>query len=191
MMESYANFYGVEGDAKVAKLSYNKLYQASREKGGANDPMQKVPQTMANDPAFKLSQKRFFQNEVSDTASQFNGAAAKFFDGGSGPKPTVDGTLGPRFQNVQESVVPANPNGEHYKGDTAKFFGEEAEIRSQGSVFNANKAAFFGTDKPQTGFKFQQNNGPKQDTAQVNTKSGLYKRDAAAFYGDSQFEVES
>lgn len=60
MMESYAQFYGVEGDPKVSKLSYNKLYQASREKGGANDPMQKVPQSMANDPAFKLSQKRFF-----------------------------------------------------------------------------------------------------------------------------------
>ena len=26
MMESYANFYGVEGDPKVSKLSYNKLY---------------------------------------------------------------------------------------------------------------------------------------------------------------------
>jgi len=26
MVESYAKFYGVEEDAKVAKLSYNKLY---------------------------------------------------------------------------------------------------------------------------------------------------------------------
>ena len=28
MIESYANFYGVEDDPKVSKLSYNKLYQA-------------------------------------------------------------------------------------------------------------------------------------------------------------------
>lgn len=31
MMESYAKFYGVEGDAKVNKLNYTKLQQASRD----------------------------------------------------------------------------------------------------------------------------------------------------------------
>lgn len=69
MMESYAKFYDAEGDAKVAKLSYNKLYQASREIGKNMNPMPRVPQTMRNDPAFKQAQKFFFQNEVSDTAS--------------------------------------------------------------------------------------------------------------------------
>ena len=39
MMESYAAFYGTEDDPKVSKLSYNKLYQASREKGGTKDPL--------------------------------------------------------------------------------------------------------------------------------------------------------
>ena len=52
MMESYAKFYGVEGDAKVNKLSYNKLYQASREQGkGQADAT--IPQNMRGDPAFK------------------------------------------------------------------------------------------------------------------------------------------
>lgn len=44
MMGSYAAFYGVnDTDAKVSKLTYNKLYQASRERGGAKDAMQNVP----------------------------------------------------------------------------------------------------------------------------------------------------
>lgn len=101
---------------------------------------------------------------MSDTASQFNGAAAKFFDSGNGPKPTVEGTLGDKFASVQERIVPANMEGEHYKGDTAKFFGEEAEVRSTGSVFNANKAAFFGAEKSQPGFKIQPTDGPKKDS---------------------------
>lgn len=42
MMESYAKFYGVEGDPKVAKLSYTKLQQASREVG-KQDPLHGVP----------------------------------------------------------------------------------------------------------------------------------------------------
>lgn len=59
MMESYAKFYGVENDPKVAKLTYNKLYQASRT-GGAADPMQAVPKEMREDPSFKHNQKKFF-----------------------------------------------------------------------------------------------------------------------------------
>ncbi len=39
MMESYAAFYGAEDDPKVSKLSYNKLYQASRERGASKDPL--------------------------------------------------------------------------------------------------------------------------------------------------------
>lgn len=30
-----------------------------------------------------------------------------------------------------------------------------------------------------------------QTGPQVNTKSGMYKKDAAAFYGDEKFEIES
>ena len=44
-MGSYASFYGVDdNNNKVSKLSYNKLYQASRTGGGNKDPMQGVPQ---------------------------------------------------------------------------------------------------------------------------------------------------
>ncbi len=46
MVESYANFYGVEDTTKVSKLSYNKLYQASRDKGPKQDPLQGVPSQM-------------------------------------------------------------------------------------------------------------------------------------------------
>ena len=60
MMESYAKFYGVEEDAKVQKLSYTKLQQASREQGKAQDAMATVPQNIRNDPTFKTAQKKFF-----------------------------------------------------------------------------------------------------------------------------------
>ena len=77
MMNSYKAFYGVDdSDNKVSKLSYNKLYQASRQPGGTTDPMGTVPKEMRQDPGFKQAQKRFFQNEVSDTASQYQAAAA-------------------------------------------------------------------------------------------------------------------
>ena len=53
MMESYNAFYGTEDDTKAAKLSYNKLYQASRAEAGNKDPMQGVPTETRQDPAFK------------------------------------------------------------------------------------------------------------------------------------------
>jgi hypothetical protein len=54
MMQSYAAFYGVaDNDHKVSKLSYNKLYQASRERGGSKDAMAAVPKNLQEDPAFK------------------------------------------------------------------------------------------------------------------------------------------
>ena len=72
---------------------------------------------------------------MSDTASQYNANAAKFFDGGMSGKPNVANTIGEKFQNVQERIVPANMEGEVYKRDQAAFFGDEAEVRSQGSAF--------------------------------------------------------
>ena len=69
MVDSYAAFYGCEDDKKVSKLTYNKLYQASRERKPVADPSKNVPKDMLNDPAFKHSQKVFFQEKVSDTAS--------------------------------------------------------------------------------------------------------------------------
>ena len=79
--------------------------------------------------------------------------------------------------------MPANMEGDRYQRDTAKFFGEEQAARSTGSVFNANKAAFYGEEKAQTGFKIQAAAQTQAGPA-VNTKSGTYKKDAAAFYGD-------
>ena len=60
MMESYAKFYGCEDDAKVAKLSYTKLQQASREQGKPKDAMANIPQNMRQDPTFKTAQMKFF-----------------------------------------------------------------------------------------------------------------------------------
>lgn len=65
-------------------------------------------------------------------------------------------------------------------------------MRSTGSAFIANKQAFYGQEKAQTGFKIQATTGPAQPTGPpVNTKGGIYRKNAAAFYGDDKFEVES
>ena len=45
--------------------------------------------------------------------------------------------------------------GERYRGDQARFFGEDAEVRSTGSAFAANQAVFFGGEKPKGGVKIQ------------------------------------
>ena len=109
--------------------------------------MQTVAKETREDPAFKQNQKRFFQNEVSDTSSQFNAAQAKFFDGGNTGKVNPANTIGDKFKNVQNRIVPTNMDGERFKRDQAVFFGEEAEIRSTGSAFMANKQAFYGQEK--------------------------------------------
>lgn len=156
-MGSYAAFYGVaDNDHKVSKLTYNKLYQASRT-GGAKDTMQGVPQEMRNDAGFKQAQKRFFQNEVSDSGSQYNAAQAKFFDGGASGKLHTGNTVGDKFQNVQDNIVPVK--GQRYDNDKAAFFGADVETRSTGSAFMANNAAFYGQEKPKPGFKIQATSG--------------------------------
>lgn len=81
--------------------------------------------------------------------------------------------------------------GERFQRDNAAFFGEDVEVRSQGSAFQANKAVFFGGEKPQAGFKIAAKAGTTQTGPNVNTKSGIYRKDAAAFFGDDKFEVES
>lgn len=59
--------------------------------------MTNVPTTVRNDPEFKQAQKKFFQNEVSDTASQYKLNAGKFFDGGNQGKLNAGNTVGDRF----------------------------------------------------------------------------------------------
>ena len=150
--------------------------------------MQGVSQEMRNDPQFKQAQKRFFQNDVSDTASQFNAAQAKFFDGGANGRLNAANTVGDKFQNVQDCIVPAN--GQRYNNDKAAFFGADADARSTGSAFMANTAAFYGQEKPKPGFSIKAGAAAPQ-TSNVNAKSGVFRKDAAAFYGDDKFEVES
>lgn len=55
---------------------------------------------MQNDPAFKLHQKHFFQDHVSDTSSQYNLATAKFFGAGPGKADKLEPskTLGNTFK---------------------------------------------------------------------------------------------
>ena len=153
--------------------------------------MKGVPSNLKNDPAFKLAQKKFFQENVSDSASQYNMATSKFFDDGNTGKVSVENTIGNKFQNVQAKIVPTNMEGEMYKRNEAKFYGEDAETRSQGSAFQANQTAFYGGEKAATGFKIQASQGLTQNGPQVNTKSGMFKKNEAAFYGNDKFEVES
>ena len=82
-------------------------------------------------------------------------------------------------------------DGERYQKDNANFHGEEAEVRSTGSVFHANKAAFFVGDKPRGGFKITATIGLAQTGPTVDIKSGVYRKNAAAFYDDEKFEIES
>ena len=88
--------------------------------------------------------------------------------------------------------MPANMEGERFQKDNAAFFGEEAKVRSQGSAFQANQAVFFGGERPTGGFKITATAGAGQSSGPaVNTKSGVFKKNQAAFYGDDKFEVES
>ena len=64
------------------------------------------------------------------------------------------------------------------------------EVKSQGSVFNANKFSFYGQENP-VGFKIEAAKGQTNSGPQVNTKSGVFKKDAATFYGAEKYEVES
>ena len=81
--------------------------------------------------------------------------------------------------------------GDRFQRDQARFYGVDHVAKSTGSQFRANEAAFYDGEKPQGGFKIQATSGVTQTGAQVNTKSGIYRKDAAAFFGDDKFEVES
>ena len=85
-------------------------------------------------------------------------------------------------------------DGERYNRDRANFFGDDSANdparQSTGSIYKANQAAFFGQEKPQPSFTI--NAGKRaQPATHVNTKSGVFRKDAAGFFGDDKFEVES
>ncbi len=75
--EDYAKFYGIN-DRDAQKIDFNKLYQASKESRGISQPVN-IPSEIKNHPDFKKNQKKFFGLEVSDTQSEYNRNAAKFF----------------------------------------------------------------------------------------------------------------
>ena len=72
--ESYGNFYGME-PREVAKLDYNKLYQASRADGIKDEVVASKP-GLKNDKDFNRNRKVFFEGRVSDTESVYNAATA-------------------------------------------------------------------------------------------------------------------
>ena len=98
--------------------------------------MKGVPAHLQKDAQFKNAQKRFFQGDVSETSSQYGRATAAFFDNGGQKMSDPAAAMGNKFTSIQNNIVPANMEGERFKNDTSKFFvGDDAEIRSTGSVF--------------------------------------------------------
>lgn len=90
--ESYGNFYGME-PREVAKLDYNKLYQASRA-DGIKDELASQKLDLKNDKDFNRNRKVFFEGRVSDTESVYNAATAKFFGANDQKKVEVGDKFG-------------------------------------------------------------------------------------------------
>lgn len=73
-----------------------------------------IPAEVKAHPEFKQNMKKFYGLEQSDTQSNYNNAANRFYDATDhrdrlNPK----NTIGERFQNVQDNVE-INKNGEQY-----------------------------------------------------------------------------
>ena len=64
------------------------------------------------------------------------------------------------------------------------------EDKSETGSHSSNEGDIVPTDQGECSLSLN-NAGAAQTGAQVNTKSGIYRKDAAAFYGDDKFEVES
>ena len=101
---------------EVAKLDYNKLYQASRADGQKDDPSSTL-KDMKNDKDFNRNKKVFFEGKVSETESVYNAATAKFFGANDQKKAEV----GDKFGAVQATV---DPQREAYRKSAAAFAGE-------------------------------------------------------------------
>ena len=112
---------------------------------------------MKNDSKFAKDSKVFFGGDVEDSKSAYGRAANAFYDQGStsGARMDPQKTLGGKFENVQDRIVPANMNSELYKRDQAGFVGEEMELRSTGSVYQNNLKRFHGVDTETAKFKIE------------------------------------
>ena len=83
---------------------------------------------------------------------------------------------------------------EIYKRNAAAFLGEEAELKSTGSVFKQNLNRFHGLEPEAAKFKIAAKPGQANEAsanANVNLKSGLYKKSIANFHGVDKVETES
>jgi len=76
-----------------------------------------------------------------------------------------------------------------YKRNTHNFFGEQYEVRSQGSIYDHNKNHFYGVEEqPNTRIVLQKKN---EEVKEINKKSGLYKKDQAKFFGVDYSDTQS
>ena len=117
--EDYVKFYGLD-EKQATKLDFNKLYQASRERG-LTQPVN-IPDEIKKHPDFKKNTKMFYGLQQSDTQSEWDRNANKFFAGNSEQ-------VGNKFMNVQTNVE-VNKESEIYKKNAAKFYGEDIELAS-------------------------------------------------------------
>ena len=120
--EDHAKFYGVD-PRDSQKLDFNKLYQATKESRGISQPLN-IPAEIKNHPDFKKNQKKFFGLEPSDTHSEYNRNAGKFFGATAN-----DGSLQDKFMNIQGNIQ-VNKESETYKKNAATFFNTDYEIQS-------------------------------------------------------------
>lgn len=183
-----SQFFGLD-PKETAKLDYNKLYQASRESNGKRLHPDQIPAEVKAHPEFKQNMKKFYGVEQSETQSNYNNAANRFYDVTDhkerlNPKNTIN----EKFQNVQDNVE-INKGSEQYKRNNAAFHGQDFEVKSQGSVFQKNLHAFHGHEMKQD-YRIAPA-AQTQSALQVNTNSGHYKKDAAAFYNTKHCESES
>lgn len=186
--QDYGVFFGVE-ERDAAKLDYNKLYQASREvpKGQG----QGVMAAQMKDSKFAKDSKVFFGGDADDSKSAYGRAANAFYDQGAGAaRMDPQKTLGGKFENVQDRIVPGNMQSELYKRDQADFVGEQMELRSTGSVYQNNLKRFHGLDTETAKFKIESKPMVEKKMS-VNDKSGTYKKDQANFHGQDRAETES
>jgi hypothetical protein len=89
-------------------MDFNKLYAAARETRGMTVPSN-IPSEIKNSPTFKKNTKLFYGEQVSDTKSEYDRNAVKFF----GDSNTKAATLGDSFMKVQTNVE-VNKNSELY-----------------------------------------------------------------------------
>lgn len=142
-------FYGTE-DKNFADIDFNKLYKATKDpKTGTKGP--KMPENLQNDDAFKRNSKKFY-NQSQTSGSEYNYEQNRFYEDTMQKRETDPN----KFQNMGKGTgtnkIATPDNGQHFKRDQAKFWGESYvpsdKSSDRGSIFQQNAAEFYGMDKP-------------------------------------------